>query len=194
MSGRDISVAPRLAALPLLAAAAIAVLGLTGCSNQNPGTPTPTSGTSAGDPSTTTAQGASDNWWQSVNACNLLDQTTATGLGYPQPGQVQDGQKSNCAWTAADGSTFGIVLEGQAYNSHPADMGQQSQVTVASRPAVQNAQIGGSDNDCGLAIEATKGSDANIVVNTLGSTVAEACTLAQNIGTAIAPKLPARSN
>jgi hypothetical protein len=122
-----------------------------------------------------------------------LDQATATQLGYPQPGQIQEGEKRNCAWTAADGSNFAIVLEGQSYDSHPVDMGQQSQITIAGRSAVQNAQVGGDVHGCALAIQATQGSDAFIVVSTLSTTVAQACTLAQNVGTAIAPKLPGGS-
>lgn len=188
MNGWDISVRIRTVVLAA-AVVGLAATGMTGCSTTKPGTPTPTSGASTGD-DTTGAPAVSDDWWRSVNACGLLDQGTATSLGYPQPGQIQEGNKQDCAWTAADGSTVTVVLEGQAYDSGSADMGQQSRVTVAGRPAVQNAQIGGSPHGCGLAIQATKGSDAFIDVETLNSTVPEACSLAQSVGTAIAPKLP----
>lgn len=195
MSGRDIGVTFRITAVFILAAA-IAMLGLVGCSTTNPGIPSPTSQSGSGDgsgSSSTTTQPVSDDWWKRVNACTLLDQATATQLGYPQPGQVQEGDKRNCAWTASDGSTFGIVLEGQSYDSHPVDMGQQSQVTVAGRPAVQNIQVGGDIHGCAIAIRATQGSDAFVVVDTLSTTATQACTLAQNVGTAIAPKLPGGS-
>jgi hypothetical protein len=72
-------------------------------------------------------------------------------------------------------------------------MGQLSDVTIAGRPAKQDAQAGGSDHACGLAIQATSGSDALISVFTLNETAAQACALAQNVGTAIAPKLPGGS-
>jgi hypothetical protein len=176
-------------------AAAVAAVGLAGCTTTNPGSPTDTSGASATDPSTSSrSQTVSDDWWKTANACNLLDQATATGLGYPQPGEIQDGQSYNCAWTAADGSTFGIVLEGQPYESLPANMGQLSDVTIAGRPAKQDAQNGGGQHSCSLAIRATKGSDVFIDVDTLNTTVAQACTIATTVGTAIAPKLPGGSS
>jgi hypothetical protein len=194
MSSRDISVTFRTTTFSALVAG-VAVLGLAGCSTTHSGTPTPTSGTDPGDgpgSASSTTQAVSDDWWQTVNACNLLDQATATGLGYPQPGQTQ-GESYNCRWTASDGSVFGIVLESQPYDSLSANMGQLSEVTIANRPAKQDAQAGGDVHSCDLAIEATKGSDAFIDVSTLSSTTAQACQIAQTVATAIAPKLPGGS-
>jgi hypothetical protein len=135
----------------------------------------------------------SDDWWHNVNACDLLDQATATGLGYPQPGQLQGGEPYDCRWTASDGSVFGIVLESQPYGSLSANMGQLSDLTIAGRPAKQDAQAGGDPHGCDIALQATSGSDAFIEVSTLSSTVAQACQIAQTVAAAIAPKLPGGS-
>jgi hypothetical protein len=195
MSGRDTSVTFRISALSVLAVAVV-TLGLAGCTTTNQGVPTPTSGSNPGNGSgsaSNTPQSAPDDWWHTVNACGLLDQTTAKQLGYPQPGQTQDGRSADCAWTAADGSTIGITLDSQHYDAISADMGQLSDITIAGRPAKQDAQAGGSTHACGLAIQATSGSDALISVFTLNATVEQACALAQNVGNAIAPKLPGGS-
>lgn len=191
MTSRDASVTFRITIVSALVATVVG-LGVVGCSTTNPGSPTPTSGGDSGNPSST-AHAVSDDWWKSVNACTLLDQATATQLGYPQPGQIQDGRPSDCGWTAGDGSTVGVTLNSQQYDTISADMGQLSDVTIAGRPAKQDAQAGGSTHACGLAIQATSGSDVLISVFTLNETVAQACTLAQNVGAAIAPKLPGGS-
>ena len=182
--------------LTLIAAAtALAAFVLAGCTTTSSGNPTGTTNSSATDPATSSqSQTVSDDWWKTANACGLLDQATATRLGYPQPGEIQDGQSYNCAWTAADGSTFGIVLEGQPYESLPANMGQLSDVTIGGRPAKQDAQNGGGQHSCALAIQATKGSDVFIDVDTLDSTVTQACVVATTVGTAIASKLPGGSS
>lgn len=194
MSDRNASVACRITAFPVLVAS-VAVLGLAACSTGNSGIPTPASSNPGGGSASasSTTQAVSDDWWHNVNACNLLDQATATGLGYPQPGQIQGGESYNCRWTASDGSVFGIVLESQPYDSLQANMGQLSDLTIAGRPAKQDAQAGGDVHSCDLTIEATKGSEAFIDVSTLSSTVAQACQIAQSVGTAIAPKLPGGS-
>lgn len=180
--------------VPVVSAAAlVAAVALAGCTTVHGGTPTATSTDSSTSTSPSGSQAASDDWFKNVNACDLLDQSTATGLGYPQPGQIQDGQSFSCAWTAADGSTFGIVLEGKPYQSLSPTLGQLSDVTVGGRPAKQATPAGSGIHSCSLAIEATKGSNAFIDVDTLSST-AEPCTVATTVGTAIAPKLPAGSN
>jgi hypothetical protein len=196
MSSRDTSVTFRISAWSVLVVA-VAALGLAGCTNNNPGLPTPTSdsgpgGGASGTSATTPA--ASDNWWHSVNACHLLDQATATGLGYPQPGQLQGGLSNDCRWTASDGSVIDIVLGSQRYDSLSANMGQLSDLTIAGRPAKQDLQAGGDPHGCDITIQATAGSDAYIPVSTLSSTAAEACQIAQTVATAIAPKLPRGSN
>jgi hypothetical protein len=174
--------------------AAVAVLGLASCSATNPGIPTPTSsGNGSDSAANTTTPAVSADWWKAVNACTLLDQATATQWGYPQPGQIQDGEAFNCMWTAPNGSVLGITLEGQSYDSLPANMGQLSDLTIAGRPAKQDAQAGGDPHGCDIAVQATAGSDAFIGVNTLNSTVAQACQIAQGIATAVAPKLPGGS-
>jgi hypothetical protein len=177
--------------------AALAILGVAGCSNGNDGTPEPTSSFSSGDSTSSTTsntQSTSDEWFRSVNACNLVDQSTATGLGYAQPGQTQDGQSFNCAWTATDGSVFSVVLEDQSYDSIQANMGQLSDVTVGGRPAKLDTSAGGDPHGCDVALQATQGSRALVTVHTLSTTAAEACSTAQAVGTAIAPKLPKASS
>jgi hypothetical protein len=134
-----------------------------------------------------------DDWWHNANACHLLDQATATELGYPQPGQIQDGESYNCVWTASDGSVIGIVLEGQSYTSLQANMGQLSDLTIAGRPAKQDLQAGGDPHGCGIALQATNESNALITVNTLSTTAAQACQIAQTVATAVAPQLPGAS-
>lgn len=184
--------------LPVLSATALVTLGvaLAGCTTDHDGTPTATTTTDSGSTSAPSSgsQTASDDWWKTANACNLLDQTTASGLGYPQPGQIQDGHPSNCAWTASDGSTFVISLQGQPYDSLSPTLGQLSDVTIAGRPAKQATPDKTGVRSCSLAIEATKGSDAFIDVDTISATTEQACALATTVGTAIAPKLPSGSN
>lgn len=195
MSGRDTSVTFRINALSVLVVA-VAALGLAGCTTSHDGIPTPTSGSNPGDGSSsvsTTNPAVSDDWWHNVNACHLLDQATATELGYPQPGQLQGGLSNDCRWTASDGSVIGIVLEGQSYDSLQANMGQLSDLTIAGRPAKQDLQAGGDPHGCGIALQATNGSNALITVNTLSTTAAQACQIAQTMATAIAPKLPGGS-
>jgi hypothetical protein len=195
MSGRDTSVTFRISALSVLVAA-VAALGLTGCTTSNNGFPTPTSGSDPGHDSgsaSSTPQAAPDDWWHNVNSCNLLDQATAAGLGYPQPGEVQGGQSYNCRWTAPDGSVIGVVLEGQSYDSLQANMGQLSDLTIAGRPAKQDLQAGGDPHGCDMALQATNGSNAFIAVNTLSTTATQACQVAQTVAAAIAPKLPGGS-
>jgi hypothetical protein len=193
-SGRDTSVTFRISALSVLVVA-VAALGLVGCTTTNHGVPTPTSGSDPGvsGSSPATSQAVSDDWWHNVNACNLLDQAVATGLGYPQPGQVQGGESYNCQWTASDGSVIGVVLESQPYDSLQANMGQLSDLTIAGRPAKQDLQAGGDQHGCDITVQATAGSDAYIPVSTLSSTAAQACQIAQAVATAIAPKLPGGS-
>jgi outer membrane PBP1 activator LpoA protein len=192
MSGRDTSVTFRISALSVLVAA-VAALVLAGCTTSNPGLPTPTSGSDPGSSSPATSQAVSDDWWHDTNACNLLDQATATGLGYPQAGQVQGGQSYNCRWTASDGSVIGILLESQSYDSLQANMGQLSDLTIAGRPAKQDLQAGGDPHSCDITVQATAGSDAFIDVSTLNTTAAQACQIARTVATAIAPKLPGAS-
>ena len=180
--------------LPLVSVAAlVAAVSLSGCTTVNGGTPTATSTCNSMSTSPSGSQAASDDWFKTVNACDLLDQSTATGLGYPQPGQIQDGTSFSCAWTAADGSTFGIVLEGKPYQSLSPTLGQLSDVTIGGRPAKQATPAGSGIHSCSLAIEATKGSNAFIDVDALSSTT-EPCTVATTVGKAIAPKLPDGSN
>jgi hypothetical protein len=195
MSGRDISVTFRISAWSVLVVA-VAALGLAGCTTSHDGIPTPTSGSDPDDSSgsaSTTTPAVSDDWWHDVNACHLLDQATATELGYPQPGQLQGGLSNDCRWTASDGSVIGIVLEGQSYDSLQANMGQLSDLTIAGRPAKQDLQAGGDPHGCGIALQATNESNALITVNTLSTTAAQACQIAQTMATAIAPKLPGGS-
>jgi hypothetical protein len=192
MSGRDTSVTFRISALSVLVVA-VAALGLAGCTTSNNGLPTPTSGSGPGSSSGATSQAVPDDWWHNANACNLLDQATATELGYPQPGQIQDGESYNCVWTASDGSVIGIVLESQSYTSLQANMGQLSDLTIAGRPAKQDLQAGGDPHGCGIALQATNESNALITVNTLSTTAAQACQIAQTVATAVAPKLPGAS-
>lgn len=195
MSGRDISVTFRISAWSVLVVA-VAALGLAGCTTSHDGIPRPTPGSDPGNgtsgvPSTT--QAVPDDWWHNANACNLLDQATATELGYPQPGQIQGSETYNCQWTASDGSVIGIVLEGQSYDSLQVNMGQLSDLTIAGRPAKQDAQPGGDPHGCEVALQATKGSNAFIDVDTLSTTAAQACQTAQAVAAAIAPKLPGGS-
>lgn len=197
MSGRDTSVTSRFGASLSVLVAAVAVLGLAaGCTTTNPGSPAPTSGSDPGDGSgsaSSTAQAVPDDWWHNANACNLLDQATATQLGYPQPGQTQGGETYNCQWTASDGSVIGIVLQGQSYDSLQVDNGQLSSLTIAGRPAKQDAQPGGDPHGCEIGLLATTGSNAFIDVDTLNTTATQACQTAQAVANAIAPKLPGGS-
>ncbi|HEX7662659.1 MAG TPA: DUF3558 family protein [Pseudonocardiaceae bacterium] len=181
----------RMVAMSILSAAAVGTLaacGGGGGSNLQPGG---TSTTTSGAGSTTSASGgaASDRWFNSVQACSLVDQATLTQLGYTSPGKVVENNdfENQCSWKN-DTSELALDLVAQDYNHITSLGGQLSNLTVAGRPAVQDDIT--ASGICMISLEATKGSQALIHVDLLQSASLAPCDIATQAATAVVSKLP----
>jgi hypothetical protein len=122
----------------------------------------------------------------------MVDTTTLTQLGFTSPGSVaaNNSVQNRCDWNQQN-ATLGVELATQPYHTLLALGGQLSDLTIAGRPAEQDYVS--SANNCGVAVEATKGSRALIIAVTLDNTSDRACTIAKTVAQAIAPKLPSLS-
>jgi hypothetical protein len=122
----------------------------------------------------------------------MVDTTTLAQLGFTSPGSVaiSDSLQNRCDWSQQN-ATMGVALQTQAYHTLLALGGQLSDLTIAGRPAEQDDLS--SASTCSVAVEATKGSRALIIVVTLDNTSNRACSIAKTVAQAIAPKLPSLS-
>lgn len=171
----------------LAAVAAGVALTLAGCSGTTVGTPTATD--SAGSVPSSTAQGTSDNWWQSIDSCSLLSATSAVQLGLPAAGKpdIQSQTENGCKWSST-GHVL-VTLTSQAYNTLVDNGGKVSDISVGNRLAQQEFGAGGP-GECDVSVQATKGSRALIVATTDSNSTDQACQLARGVAAAIASKLP----
>ncbi|HEX7659677.1 MAG TPA: DUF3558 family protein [Pseudonocardiaceae bacterium] len=141
----------------------------------------------------TSASTASDTWYTAVKSCDMLDQSQLATLGFMGTGSVQenDSTQNSCEWTQSQLGSMGIVLASSTYSSLNGLGDPVTDVTIAGRPgkiAEDPSSVGG----CDLAIEATSGSRAQIIVTVAGGSD-KACSIAKQVAADIAPKLPSLS-
>jgi len=168
-----------------------AALTVAGCTNATTGNPTSTATTTDSPSNPTNSTGhVSDTWWQTINSCDLLDQSDAARLGFTTPGHVyiRSEAQNSCAWNSSS-VTLQIVLTRQRYDDLTPDGGSISTLTIGARPATLDTGSGGGQGGCDLSLEATPGSRALVIAVTNFSTD-QACQTAKAVATAIAPQLP----
>lgn len=181
-------------ALPMIA---VAIIGLSACSSQQPGGPMATTSTTSAPTSTTTGDGTNASPLASVDPCSLITQSEIASNGY-QPGQTAtapDGRA--CRWEKPDnGATVdGYVLEIIIYDKLGLDQlntsgGTVSDYSVGDRHGKLYQAT--SLNTCDVALSTSSSSRIDINVNSrLG--IATGCTLAKQIAPAVVSHLPSGS-
>lgn len=177
----------RLAVLVPALATAGAVLAACGSGNNAlPGTTSTSTSTSASNT-------AGDTWFTSVKSCEFLDQSHAAALGFKSSGSVihEDSSENSCDWNQAQFGDLQVVLEPLLYSKLNGLGNPVNDVTIADRPGkIVLDPVGG----CDLAIEATSGSRAHIIVSLLSGGGDAACSIAKQAAQDIAPKLPSLSS
>ncbi|HEX7659041.1 MAG TPA: DUF3558 family protein [Pseudonocardiaceae bacterium] len=154
--------------------------------------PSGISATKSGAASTTSASsggGVSDRWFNSVQACSMIDQATLTQLGFTSPGTVvtNNDYENRCDWKQ-ENAGISIDMTPNAWDTLSANGGQLSNLTVGGRSAQQDDLS--SQHSCIVAVEATKGSQAMIVVDVLPASGLNPCDIAQQAAAGAVSKLP----
>ncbi|MFC5111824.1 DUF3558 domain-containing protein [Kibdelosporangium philippinense] len=175
----------------LLAAVLVAVSLATGCTQQEPGTPSPsaggTSGATSARPGTTTTTPRPTQGNAPFDPCSLLSDTDAATLGVPSPGRARMFLNlPACLWLAS--GQFGISIAADGQKGLDGVVGQN--VALPKHKAIQvinPANAGG----CGVVVEATTTSSALIVVTPAGGGQPEAaCPRAVEVAKIVDAKLP----
>ncbi|HEX7659394.1 MAG TPA: DUF3558 family protein [Pseudonocardiaceae bacterium] len=146
--------------------------------------------TPSGTSTATSASPADTSWYTSIKSCDLLDQSQLKPLGYTVQGYVtaNDSTENSCEWDQGAYSTLGIELSAKTFDSLKPSGGPVTDITIAGRPGKISP---GTQGTCDLAIKATSGSRARIIVALAVGNGDQACEVAKQAATDIAPKLPA---
>jgi hypothetical protein len=181
----------RMLALPMVA---VAIVGLSACSSQQPGNATASTSTTSAPTSASTG-GTSASPLASVDPCSLITQSEISSNGY-QPGQTANAPDGRaCRWERPDdGATVnGYVLEIIIYDGLGLSQLNTSGGTVTDF-SVANYQgklyQATKLNTCDAALPTSSTSRIDINVNSrLG--IDTGCTLAKQIAPAVVSHLPA---
>jgi hypothetical protein len=172
-------------AKPCIAAALI--FGLTACTSESSGSPSPAPETSSAALSTgpSSTGGATIN----VKACDLL-QSAISGQGFDTPQEESFESDNGCG---ARKSRYGIVtfylVDNAGINDLDPGKGQDTLVQIAGRDGRQIAGDG-REGTCMIGISITAKSRATVGTSLSNGTNEQACSDAKVIAEQIAPKLP----
>lgn len=189
----------------VLAAAAVGVGALAGCTASTEGTPTssgsqPPSG--SGGPAATGASGspATDATLASVDPCSLMTTAEAAQVGGQGPGQVDStaaaGSTSACGWhgrTSDDYAvSFGLdIRASQGIDELRANGGQITDGKVGARTA--RRLVNGTD--CLVTLKVGPKSRVDVTVSIVGVTDSNApCDVAGKVAGFVNPRLPPEHN
>lgn len=181
----------RILALPLLLAAAI--VGLSACSSQNPGTPSPSTSASSG---TTTGGSASvGKALDSVDPCSLITQQEITKNGWQQPTTVNAPGGRACRWERPDDGTTidGYAAQVVIYDDAGLDQLNTAGGTVSNYPVgdYQGKLFQEADN-CMVSVGTSSTSRVDIYVNSrLG--IEQGCKLVKQVAPLVVAQFPAGS-
>jgi hypothetical protein len=174
---------------PQVGMVAVAMIVLSGCSDESKGTPLPaTSNPPAGG--ITESGTPSGNMFGELQACDVLDKALE-GHGFSAAVVDKAGSDNGCD---ADKYKFATV----SLDLHPdlgiddlnADPSKLHTGTVNGRRSLQIREGIGAEGDCDIAMEVTENSRAMTGVSLSTGTTDEACQFATEVAEKVEPQLP----
>jgi hypothetical protein len=171
----------------LLVAVGLAAV-VAGCSQEQPGTPSGSSGSTPGTSvdSTPTSTRGTTAPASNIDPCELIPDAEATTLGLATPGKARTvAGLTACSWQA--GGDFGVIV-GVAKTGIDGVNGQS--VPLAKHKAVQSTESGGFGG-CGVFVEISKTSSVIVAaVLSGGKPAAEACPRSVEVAKIVDSALP----
>jgi hypothetical protein len=180
-------------ALPLIAAA---IVGLSACSSQNPGSPQANGSASSASQPTSSSSTSGASPLASVDPCTLITQTQVTNNGLLPGKSVNAPGGRACRWVRSDSGTAtvdGYDIQVVIYDTTGIDQlntvgGTVSDISVGKYQSKLFQD--NSDNDCLVSVPTAGSSRVDIgVVSSLGIT--QGCKLVQQVAPKVVANFPA---
>lgn len=172
----------------LVAAGLVALAAVAGCSQEEPGNPVGSPGTSVpSSPKTTTpSQTSSQPNGSAIDTCSLLPDADAARLGLSTPGEPgRIGGMPGCDWTASGKFGVAITSSNKGLSGTPGES-----VSLPKRKAVQAVDLDGGQG-CGIAMEVSASSTVLVIVSPVGGgSGSQVCPQALEIAKIVDARLP----